>query len=246
MVESTLEYMDLNKGAGPDNIPPIFLRECASAIFTKSIEEEIYPDQWKTCHVVPIHKTGPKSQAKNYRGVSIMPTLSKVFEKLVNQQLRLAVSPHLSKNQHGFLNSKNIEKNLTELSIHATEAFENGYQIDIFYADIQKAFDSVDQSLLIRKMSKFPISTLRWFIAYFASRKQAVRLNSSYSEPFNVPSSVGQGSILRPLLFLMFFDDSDEDTADQAIALNFADDKKLMRIIKSVEDTHILQNAIDK
>lgn len=253
MVQSTLESMDLNKGAGPDSIPPLFLRNSADliaeplcSIFSKSIAEAIFPEQWKTCHIVPIHKAGSRSQVKNYRGVSIMPTLAKVFEKIVNYQLRLAVTPLLSKSQHGFLSTRNIETNLMELTIHANEAFERDGQLDIFYADIQKAFDSVNQSLLIRKMAKFPISneTLRWFIAYFADRKQAVRVNSSFSEPFNVPSSVGQGSILGPLLFLMFFNDSDDDLI-LAIALNFADDKKLLRFIRSIADTQFLQQAIN-
>lgn len=160
MVKSTLESMELNKGAGPDCIPPLFLRNCAetlaeplSAIFAKSISKSIYPDRWKTCHIVPIHKSGAKSNVSNYRGVSIMPTVAKVFEKIINYQLRLAVSSQLSKSQHGFLSSRNIETNLMELSIHAHEAFKNNGQIDVFYADIQKAFDSVNQSLLIRKIS---------------------------------------------------------------------------------------------
>lgn len=253
MVKSTLESMELNKGAGPDCIPPLFLRNCAetlaeplSAIFAKSISKSIYPDRWKTCHIVPIHKSGAKSNVSNYRGVSIMPNFAKVFEKIINYQLRLAVSSQLSKSQHGFLSSRNIETNLMELSIHAHEAFKNNGQIDVFYADIQKAFDSVNQSLLIRKMGKFRISndTLRWFISYFAERKQTVRVNASFSEPFDVPSSVGQGSILGPLLFPLFFNDSDDELI-LAIALNFADDKKLLRLIKSIEDTEKLQAAIN-
>lgn len=75
----------------------------------------------------------------------------------------------LSKSQHGFLPNRNIETNLTELSIHAVEVFESGKHLHIFYADIQKAFDTVDQSRLIGKMAKFPISneTLKWFTPYF-------------------------------------------------------------------------------
>lgn len=143
--------------------------------------------------------------------------------------------------------NRNIETNLIELSSHAIDAIENDKQLDVFYADIQKAFDTVNQSLLIRKLAKFPVSnqTLRWFTSYFANRKQYVRINGEISELFDVTSSVGQGSILGPLLFLIFFDDSDNDIGT-SIPLNFADDKKLLKKISNADDTHELQNSINK
>ena len=252
-MEFTLKRMNLNKGASLDLISPLFLRICSdllaeplSMIFNKSINDCVFPDQWKLCHVIPIFKSGKKVDVRNYRGVTIELTLAKVFEMLVDQQLKLNVNHLLSKSQHGFLPNRNIETNLTELSVRAVEAFEAGKQIDIFYADIQKAFDTVDQSLLIRKMAKFPISnkTLRWFASYFKNRKQVVRVNSSVSDTFEVPSSVGQGTILGPLLFLIFFDDFDMNIGS-TVALNFADDKKLLRIVSNNNDAVELQRSID-
>lgn len=114
-------------------------------ILAYSVQTSTYPSQWKIGHIVPIHKSGAKSNVENYRGVNVMPTFAKVFEKIVNRQIRMAISPLLSKMQHGFLNSRNIETNLFELLIHALEAFERKGQIDVFYADIKKAFDTVKQ-----------------------------------------------------------------------------------------------------
>lgn len=108
--------------------------------------------------------------------------------------------------------NRNIETNLMELTVCANNAFEQNAQLDVFYADISKAFDTVDRPLLIRKLSKYPISnsTLKWLQSYFSNRKQYVRVGSTVSDDFNVPSSVGQGTILDPLRFLVFFDDSDK------------------------------------
>lgn len=79
-----------------------------------------------------------------------MSNIAKVFEKGINDQLKLLLTPRLSKNQHGFLQNRSIESNWMEFSTHIHDAFEHGAQVDCFYADIQKAFDQVDQSQLIR------------------------------------------------------------------------------------------------
>lgn len=252
-IRAVLSKMDTNKGAGPDKISPIFLKNCADSLsmplhimFDLSIKSCIYPEKWKMGQVTPIYKSGKKSDIRNYRGVNVMPSLAKVFEKVIYNQLKLIIMPELSKNQHGFLSNRNIETNLMEFSIQVNESFEAHAQTDTFYADISKAFDRVKQSLLIRKMAKLPVSNdiLRWFNSYFTGRKQYVRVGSTNSECFDVPSSVGQGTILGPLLFLIFFDDSDINIGTST-AHNFADDKKISRIIKSVNDAIELQKSID-
>lgn len=153
----------------------------------------------------------------------------------------------MSKNQHGFISNRNIETNLVELSTLIHDTFTRGAQLDVFYADIQKAFDTVSQSLLIRKLAKFPIAnqTLNWFISYFKNRKQCVKLNNTKSECFEVPSGVGQGTIIGPLLFLVFFNESNMNSEDIS-AFNFADDSKGACVINNRFDTEKLQGAIDK
>lgn len=252
-IQNVLRRMDVNKGVGPDSISPIFLRSCADVLskplhimFTKSIEECVYPDKWKIGRIIPIYKSGKKSDIRNYRGVNIMPNIAKVFEKVIYNQLKLIIMPKLQKNQHGFLSNRNIETNLMEFSMQVNNSFEERAQTDTFYADISKAFDHVKQPLLIRKIAKFPVSNtmLRWFISYFAGRKQYARVGNCDSESFDVPSSVGQGTILGPLFFLVFFDDSDTNLGSST-AYNFADDKKITRIIRNINDAHELQKSID-
>lgn len=253
-VYNTAHTINTSKGAGPDKIPPIFIRECAETltkplamIYSRSIEECKYPDRWKLGQITPIHKNGSKSDIKNYRGVNVLSNFAKMFETIIYNQLKLIVFPLLSNNQHGFRPNKNISTNLMEMSTIINEAFEERAQVDIFYADISKAFDAVNQMLLIRKMSKFPLrnSVLNWFISYFDNKKQTVKVGESLSECFNVPSSVGQGSVLGPALFLIFFDDSDDDLLNSFI-FNFADDKKIAQVIRRPEDTQTLQRSINK
>lgn len=125
--------------------------------------------------------------------MNVMPTIAKVFEKVVFNQLKMIIMPKLSDHQHGFLPNRNIDTNLMEFTTVINNAYEKRSQLDVFYADISKAFDTVDQSLLIRKLAKYQISnsTLKWFQSYFNNRQQYVRVGSSFSDRFNVPSSVG-------------------------------------------------------
>ena len=256
-VYSVLSSMDLNKGSGHDGVSSIFLRQCADVlceplrmIFTQSISDGCYPVQFKIGQITPIFKSGKKSDVTNYRGVNVLPNLAKVFERAVYCQLKMIIAPRISKTQHGFLANRNIESNLMELTTLVHEAFEQGAQLNVFYADIAKAFDSVDTSLMIRKLANFPVSNdiLRWFLSYLHDRKQYIRVKAAKSNTFSVPSGVGQGTILGPLLFLIFFNDSDSsnDVLPNIFYLNFADDKKIAAIIKTEDDALRIQKAIDK
>lgn len=255
-IHAVLQQMDLSKGMGADMVPPSVMRNCADTLakplhllFTKSLTNVTYPNQWKIGQITPIFKSGKKCDVQNYRGVNVMPNVAKVFEKVLYNQLRLIIMPRINKNQHGFLTNRNIETNLMEFTLQIHKAFDNNLQVDAFYADISKAFDKVNQYLLIRKLAKFPVSnsTLLWFISYLSDRKQFVRVGSASSNFIDVTSSVGQGSVLGPLLFLAFFNDSDDDMdVSTTNSFNFADDKKIACTIKNIYDTRNLQLAINK
>ena len=158
----------------------------------------------------------------------------------------MVIAPRLSKQQHGFLSNRCIESNLMEFVNYVHEGFEQGLQVDVFYGDMAKAFDVVHQPLFIRKISRFPISnqTLHWLNSYSSNRKQVVKVNSSFSNPFTAHSAIGQGTICGPLMFLSFFDDSDRGNEHLRI-FNFADDKKIALKIKGQNDTQLLQKGID-
>lgn len=204
-IQAVLCSMDLNKGSGFDGVSSLFLRECAdvlscplSLIFTQSMKSHIYPESLKVGQVTPIFKAGARSDIKNYRGVNVLPNIAKVFERIIYNQLKLYIIPRISETQHGFVSNRNIETNLMEFTIRTHHAFEQKAQFDVFYADISKAFDSVNTSMLIRKMAMFPISNniLKWFISYLHNRRQYVRVGDKTSEYFSVNSGVGQGTIL--------------------------------------------------
>lgn len=132
-VYSVLSLMDLNKGSGHDNVPSIFLRQCAEVlcqplamIFSRSFSDGCYPEQFKMGQITPIYKSGKKSDATNYRGVNVLPNLAKVFERAVYCQMKMIIAPRISKTQHGFLANRNIESNLMELSTLVHDAFEKG------------------------------------------------------------------------------------------------------------------------
>lgn len=253
-VFSVLNSLDTNKGSGFDGVSAIFLRQCAdilaeplNEIFSQSLNECIYPDTFKIGQITPIYKAGKKDDVRNYRGVNIVPMIAKVFDRLVYQQLKVIIQPRISTSQHGFLPSRNIDTNLMGTSTRVHEAIEQGAQLDSFYGDISLAFDHVNRARMIRKLSKFPVSNqlLRWFMSYLSKRKQYVSIRGSKSETFDVPSGVGQGTILGPLLFLIFFNDSDNNLPEGVESSNFADDKKLTMIVKNVDDARKLQIAID-
>lgn len=253
-VFAVLSTMDLSKGCGNDGISPLFLRECAeilaaplSIIFNKSMRDGIYPDLFKIGQVTPIFKSGQKTNVENYRGVNVLPGFAKVFERVVHNQLKLIIPPKISTTQHGFVSNRNIETNLMEMTTMAHDAFESKAQLDVFYADISKAFDTVNPIKLIKKLAKFRVSNtaLIWLLSYLNQRRQYVKVGSAKSNIFDVTSGVGQGTILGPLLFIVFFDDSNYQEPSIHLS-NFADDKKIGVIVKNLDDAQRLQGAIDK
>lgn len=216
-------------------------------LFDKSLVDGKYPERFKLSQVTPIYKDGKKSDVSNYRGVAIMPNLAKVFERIINNQLTMIIAPRISKQQHGFVSNRCIETNLMEFVHYIHSAFEQKVQVDVFFADIKKAFDTVSQPLMVRKVSSFPLSnqTLHWLNSYSSNRKQCVKVGSSQSEQYIAHSAIGQGTILGPLIFISYFDDLDADNGPSK-SFNFADDKKKAMKIRCMADTVIFQEEIDK
>lgn len=108
--------------------------------------------------LIPIFKNGKRTEVENYNGVNVLPRLAKVFEKEVYAQLKLLISPKILPTQHGFVSNRNIETNKMQMPTLAHTASENKAQIDVFYAHISKAFDSVNPKKLLAKLAKFRIS----------------------------------------------------------------------------------------
>lgn len=215
--------------------------------YNSATTRHYYPKAFKNGILTPIYKSGSKKVMMNYRGVNTVPNIAKVFDIVINKQMKLIVRPFIETAQHGFLPNRNIETNLMELTTHVHQAFEANAQLDAFYSDVSKAFDHVDTNLQVRKLASLPLSNsvLFWFKSYFTGRFQYVKVGTALSRMLEVTSGVGQGSIKGPLMFVVFFNDSDP-LIKNIVRLNFADDKKLAKIITIKADAVCLQTAIDQ
>lgn len=239
---------------GYDNVPAIFLIECASElchplsmIFNLSVDLGEYPTLLKFNNVVPIYKNkGDKSSVTSYRPISIQPVVSKLFEKIVNEALRKHLKLLICDEQHGFVPMRSTATNLVSYSDFITKAFDEGVQVHTIYTDFHKAFDCVSHKLLLYKMSNlFGIqgADLLWFNSYLSDRQQRVVMGGIESDWVSVPSGVPQGSILGPSLFIMYINDLPSQLRFSDCML-YADDVKIYKRISCLGDCLELQRDI--
>lgn len=238
--------------SGCDLVPCFILKDCAAAIakplteiFNTSLKTATYPKLWKVAKVCPIFKKGDKADVSNYRPISLLSNFSKVFEILIYNRILPSVKSMLSPYQHGFTPGRSTVTNLACISQFLSETIDSLGQADVVYTDFASAFDRVDHSVLLHKMSGFGFSPLllSFFESYFRNRIQVVYYNDYKSAPFSATSGVPQGSNLGPLLFLMFVNDL-PDRLD-CNTLLFADDVKLFLRIRTLDDCTHLQRQID-
>jgi hypothetical protein len=242
---------------GPDKIPNIILKRCAeslaqplSIIFEVSLRTKSLPDDWLTAIICPIFKNkGNPANVENYRPISLTSTSCKVFEKIMKDKLltHFFNNKMIHPAQHGFLSSKSTGTQLLECVNKWTSDIESKNQVDVIYIDFAKAFDSVSHSKLIYKLSRMGVSgnLLAWLETFVKYRRQCVRINGLCSEYCTVSSGVPQGSVLGPILFLVYVNDlTNISTNDTSVKL-FADDVKLFRTIKSIDDHIDLQLVLN-
>lgn len=249
-----LRSLDPSKGPGPDGIPPSFFKRVANhlceplhLLFNKCISEGVFPDVWKIAHLTPVFKKGSKNDVENYRPISILSTLSKLFERLVYNEIYPTLHKAILQEQHGFVQQRSTYTNLLIFVGYVFENMDSRLQTDAVYTDFQKAFDKVDHELLLRKIAFNGIrgNLLRWFSSYITNRTQKVAINGFQSELISVTSGVPQGSILGPLLFTLFINDISVCFKHSNFLL-YADDLKVYKTIKSIDDCLMLQSDLDR
>lgn len=251
-----MELISLNphKGPGPDNVHPLFLKNCPfilarplHLIFNKSLKSGSFPKFWKTSFVVPIHKSGDKSNIKNYRPICIINTIPKMFENLLTKYLSSQLSPEIIGQQFGFCVGRNTELNLLTYSQFILQALESGAEVHSVYTDFSKAFDKVPHNILISKLKTLGVngSLLRWLESYLTDRIQVVKINNFLSNEITVPSGVPQGSHIGPLLFNVFINDIAPCIRSSELLL-FADDLKMYKVISDPNDCIALQEDIHR
>ena len=241
---SLIRKINPNKATGSDGISGKMLLLCDDSItlplqiiFTNILSTSIYPDMWKLANVTPIFKKGNKQLIKNYRPISLLPICGKILEKIIFSRLYTYFQSNnlITKKQSGFRPGDSTTNQLIYLVDEIHQAFDSidSYEVRAVFLDISKAFDKVWHDGLIFKLEQNGISgsLLKLIQNYLSNRKQRVVLNNYNSEYTSVESGVPQGSVLRPLLFLIYINDL--ETNIKSNIKFFADDTMLFSIVKN-------------
>ena len=257
MVLIKLRELNPGKTPGLDGWHPLLLKNLAdvlalplSLLFQKSLDEGLLPEDWLKACVTAIHKKGEKNQPGNYRPVSITSVICKLMESIVRDQIveHMVNNKLFSTNQHGFVPFRDCMTNLLTCIELWTEMIENGEAVDVVYTDFSKAFDSVPHQRLLKRMESLGISghTLDWVRAFLSNRYQRVKVEDQLSDWIPVISGIPQGSVLGPILFVIFINDMPEVV--ESLCQLFADDAKIFRSVdlRDNEGNLKLQADLDK
>ncbi len=248
VTEETVLKLLLNinpsKAAGLDNLAGKFLREGATVLVTPvteicnlSIRLSTFPDKCKIAKLKPLFKKGSKTEAKNYRPISLLPLISKIVEKVIYDQTQnfLDKNEILYKYQSGFRSNHSTNSCLSYLSNKVLTSFDQGMLTGMILIDLQKAFDTIDHEILLQKMKYigFSVATIKWFESYLTNRIFKVNVGDEYSSPGDLSCGVPQGSILGPLLFLLYVNDMPQSVSCDLLL--YADDSCLVYTGKDID-----------
>lgn len=253
-VSEALKKLKPSFSPGPDGIPASVLKKSPFLfvpllvkLFNLSLSSSSFPLLWKRAWLVPIHKKGNPSVISNYRGISIQCAITKVFEHIIHTYVFKLTSSTIIPQQHGFFPNRSTTTNLMSFTSFVSSQLESVKQVDTIYTDFKSAFDRIPHSLLLNKISQLDVNNLfvSWLRSFLCDRSYSVKFNDMFSTPFSCSAGVPQGSVLSPLLFIIFINDV-RTTLPPECFLCYADDLKIFLPVSSPSDCISLQNILDR
>lgn len=238
-IQQIITKMKLKKG-GVDGITTKtlkllkeFITPSLVHIINLSIVKSVWPKSLKIAEIKPIHKSKSKHHISNYRPISLISNIAKIFEKIVHCRLfKFCIDCNLiSDNQYGFVKKRNSNQALNKVTNIILDRLDNGKPIAITFLDLAKAFDTVNHKILLDKLYNYGIRGCahKFITSYLQERKQRVIINNEVSESCDVSTGVPQGSILGPLLFILYINDLLKKVPEN-ILMSYADDTVVISI----------------
>ena len=241
-----ISNLNLSKSCGPFSIPITILKLLKHQIslslvdiFNCSFSTSTVPDKFKIASVIPVHEQGSKFILNNYCPISLLSIFSRILEKIVCKQLDSFIVKHnlLYENQYGFRSKHSTLHAVISITDKIQKAIDQGYYSCGIFLDLSKAFDTVNHPILLDKLEYYGIRGLakQWFESYLMNRMQFVSLGSCKSDMLNISSGVPQGSVLGPILFLLYINDFSNCSTILDFHL-FADDTNIFHRDKSLSN----------
>ena len=255
-VREAIDKLSANAASGPDGIPAILLKKCKNILsfplttmWQKSLKSGDIPDIYKLAFITPIHKPGSaRSSPENYRPVSLTSHIVKTFERVIKSSLQnfLEVTLALADEQHGFRQRRSCLSQLLNHYDEILRGLEEGHNVDTIFLDFSKAFDKVDKFILCGKIKRMGVFGKLgiWIHNFLSERTQIVLANGAKSSEARGTSGIPQGTVLGPLLFIMMINDLPQSVTDSSVSI-FADDTRVTKVIKDVDDIEKLQDDIN-
>jgi len=255
IVLNKLVNININKSQGPDTIHGRLLYELREElkkplciIYNKSLSSGNIPLDWKMADVIPIFKKGHKQNKENYRPVSLTSIVCKILETIIKDCVVsfLETNNLIDDSQHGFIKGKSCLSNLLDFFEILTKQIDQGKCVDVIFLDFSKAFDKVPHNKLRKKLRDHGIrgNIENWINGWLSGRQQRVVIEGEHSNWIPVTSGVPQGSVLGPVLFIIYINDINYQIKSK---LNkFADDCKVMGEVSNLVDKDIIQHDLDE
>ena len=251
-IENKIASLRNNKANGPASIPTKVLKECKhelskplEIIINLSFTNGVFPDSLKTSNVKPIFKSGDKSKCTNYRPIALLSNISKIIEKLVHDRIYSFLEKEniLYTHQYGFRLNRSTTHTLIYTTETIREACDNDKYACAIYLDLKKAFDTVNHKILLEKLRHYGVRGIanNWFRTFLTGRTQYTTINDSESSILNILFGVPQGSVLGPLLFVLYINDL-HNAVKHSLTFHYADDTNLLLISESLKQINSYVN----